>query len=113
MQYGYLNSNRDQLLDTSFDKIYRMNNVEDDENIYLVIEKDGQTQLYKNDKLLLDNNYQAINYNEDSNLLILQKDNKYGVTDLNGKQILNVEYDQIQIPGNYIRATKDGNYRNI
>ncbi len=109
MQYGYLNSNRDQLLDTSFDKIYRMNNVEDDENIYLVIEKDGQTQLYKNDKLLLDNNYQAINYNEDSNLLILQKDNKYGVTDLNGKQILNVEYDQIQIPGNYIRATKDGN----
>ena len=108
MQYGYLNSNRDQFLDTTFDKIYRMNNVEDDDNIYLVVEKEGKTQLYKNDKLLLDNDYQSINYNEDSKLLILQKDNKYGVTDLNGKQILNVEYDQIQIPGNYITATKEG-----
>ena len=72
-------------------------------------EKDGNIQLYKNDKVLLDNNYQAINYNEDSGLLILQKDNKFGITDLNGKQILNVEYDQIQIPGNYILATKNGN----
>ena len=86
-----------------------MNNVKDDANTYLVAEKDGNIQLYKNDKVLLDNNYQAINYNEDSGLLILQKDNKFGITDLNGKQILNVEYDQIQIPGNYILATKNGN----
>ncbi len=109
MQYGYLNSNRDQLLETAFDRVYRMNDVKDDENVYLVTEKDGNIQLYKNDKLLLDNNYQAINYNEDSKLLLLQKDNKYGVTDLNGKQILNIEYDQIQIPGNYIIASKNGN----
>lgn len=108
MQYGYLNSSREQYLDTSFDRVYRMNNVKDDANIYLVTEKDGNIQLYKNEKVLLDNNYQAINYNEDSGLLILQKDNKYGVTDINGKQILNVEYDQIQIPGSYIIATKDG-----
>lgn len=109
MQYGYLNSNRNQLLETSFDRVYRMNNVKDDENVYLVTEKDGNIQLYRNDKILLDNNYQAINYNEDSKLLILQKYNKYGVTDLNGKQILNIEYDQIQIPGNYIIAIKNGN----
>ena len=109
MQYGYLNSNRNQLLETSFDRVYRMNNVKDDENVYLVTEKDGNIQLYRNDKILLDNNYQAINYNEDSKLLIIKKDNKYGVTDLNGKQILNIEYDQIQIPGNYIIAIKNGN----
>ena len=109
MQYGYLNSDRRQYLELDFDRIYRMNNVKDDANTYLVAEKDGNIQLYKNDKVLLDNNYQAINYNEDSGLLILQKDNKFGITDLNGKQILNVEYDQIQIPGNYILATKNGN----
>lgn len=109
IQYGYINSNREQFLETNFDRVYRMNNIKDDENVYLVTEKNGNIQLYKNDKLLLDNNYQAINYNEDSKLLILQKDNKYGVTDLNGKQILNVDYDQIQIPGNYIIATKNGN----
>ncbi len=109
MQYGYLNSNREQYLETSFDRIYRMNNVKDDENAYLVAEKNGNIQLYKNDKVLLDNNYQSINYNEDSGLLILQKDNKFGVTDLNGKQILNIDYNQIQIPGDYIIATKDGN----
>ena len=108
MQYGYLNSDRQQYLEPVFDRIYRMNNVKDDSNTYLVAEKDGNIQLYKNDKVLLDNNYQAINYNEDSGLLILQKDNKFGVTDLNGKQILNVEYEQIQIPGNYILATKNG-----
>ena len=108
MQYGYINSNRDQLLDVAYDKIYRMNNVEDDDNIYLIVEKDGKTQLYKNNNLLLNTDYQDITYNEDSKLLILQKDDKYGVTDLNGKQILNIEYDQVQIPGNYIIANKGG-----
>jgi len=108
MQYGYINNKREQILDVEFDKIYRMNDVKDDENIYLLAEKDGKIQLYKNNKLLLDNNYQSINYSEDSKLLILQKDGRYGVTDLNGKQILSVDYEQIRIPGNYIIAIKDG-----
>lgn len=108
MQYGYINNKREQILDVEFDKIYRMNDVKDDENIYLLAEKDGKIQLYKNNKLLLDNNYQSINYSEDSQLLILQKDSRYGVTDLNGKQILSVDYEQIRIPGNYIIAIKDG-----
>lgn len=108
MQYGYISNKREQILDVEFDKIYRMNDIKDDENIYLLAEKDGKRQLYKNNKILLDNNYQSINYSEDSKLLILQKDNKYGVTDLNGKQILSVDYEQIRIPGNYIIAVKDG-----
>lgn len=107
MQYGYISNKREQILDVEFDKIYRMNNIKDDENIYLLAEKDGKIQLYKNNKILLDNNYQAINYSEDSKLLILQKDNKYGVTDLNGKQILSVDYEQVRIPGNYIIAVKE------
>ena len=107
MQYGYISNEREQILDVKFDKIYRMNNIKDNENIYLLAEKDGKIQLYKNNKILLDNNYQGINYSEDSKLLILQKDNKYGVTDLNGKQILSVDYEQIKIPGNYIIAIKD------
>ena len=108
MQYGYINNKREQILDVEFDKIYRMNDVKDDENIYLLAEKDGKIQLYKNNKLLLDNNYQSINYSEDSKLLILQKDGRYGVTDLNGKQILSVDYEQIRNPGDYIIAIKDG-----
>ena len=108
MQYGYINNKREQILDVEFDKIYRMNDVKDDENIYLLAEKDGKIQLYKNNKLLLDNNYQSINYSEDSKLLILQKDGRYGETDLNGKQILSVDYEQIRIPGDYIIAIKDG-----
>lgn len=108
MQYGYISNKREQILDVEFDKIYRMNDIKDDENIYLLAEKDGKRQLYKNNKILLDNNYQSINYSEDSKLLILQKDNKYGVTDLNGKQILSVDYEQIRIPCNYIIAVKDG-----
>ncbi len=108
MQYGYISNKREQILNVEFDKIYRMNDIKDDENIYLLAEKDGKRQLYKNNKILLDNNYQSINYSEDSKLLILQKDNKYGVTDLNGKQILSVDYEQIRIPGNYIIAVKDG-----
>jgi len=39
----------------------------------------------------------------------IPKDSYIICLDLNGKQILNVEYDQIQIPGNYILATKNGN----
>ena len=64
--------------------------------------------MYKNNKLLLDNDYQSINYDEESKLLIVQKDNKYGVLDLEGKQIMNVEFDSLDIPGQYIVASKEG-----
>lgn len=108
MQYGYIDNKRQVVLNTEFDKIYRINNVEDDDNIYLITEKDKKVQLYKNNKLLLDNDYQSIIFNEESKLLIVQKDNKYGALDLEGKQIMNIEYDSLQIPGQYITATKDG-----
>lgn len=108
MQYGYIDNKRQVILETEFDKIYRINNVEDDDNIYLITEKDKKVQLYKNNKLLLDNDYQSIIFNEESKLLIVQKDNKYGALDLEGKQIMNIEYDSLQIPGQYITATKDG-----
>ena len=40
MQYGYIDNKRQVVLNNEFDKIYRINNDEDDDNIYLITEKD-------------------------------------------------------------------------
>ena len=106
-RYGYINYLGKQLLKIEYNEIYRINNIESDEEIYLVAEKNGQAGLIKNDRQILNHQYQDIEYDDQNEILILEKNKNYGVSKLNGNSILGINYSNITIEGLYIYAEKD------
>lgn len=102
-RYGYINSNWDKLLDTEYSSISRILDIEKDD-IYLIVAKDGRYGVIKNKNVEIDFGYQSIEYNGDTNLFAVQRGEQYGVLDLSGKTIINIEYKSIQFNGTYILA---------
>lgn len=107
-RYGYINSNGKLLLETKYNEINRVTNIIDNKNIYLVTFENGKAGLTKNKKTILNNEYEEIEYNKSNNLFGIQKASKQGVTNINGKFIVPIEYDSIMFSGNTINAIKDG-----
>ena len=105
-RYGYINAEGKMFLKTEYNKVYRMTDIEETDS-YLVAEKSGQAGLYKNDKNILEHQYQGIEYDDINKLLVVEKNAKYGVMDITGKVILTVDYDTIDIEGIYIYGDKD------
>lgn len=79
--YGYIDSNWKKLLDTDYSEIRRVIDIEG-EDVYLIVAKKGQYGLIKNKKSEVDFSYNSISYNKDTNLLSVQKGDKYGVINL-------------------------------
>ena len=107
-RYGYINSKGKLLLEMNYNEINRVTNIQDDKNIYLVTFKNGKAGLTKNKKIILDNQYEEIEYNKLNNLFSIQKASKQGVVDITGKQIIPIEYEAVLFSGQTINATKDG-----
>lgn len=106
-RYGYINVNGKLLLDTQYNEISRITDIKDDKNIYLISAKNGQYGLTKNGEKLTDNEYQSMTYNPNMNVIVVEKSKKYGVINLSGKVIVPIEYNQIDINGMYMYATKE------
>lgn len=106
MRYGYINSNRKQLLKNEFNEIYRITDKVDDNNVYLVAFKQGKAGVYENKKIIIDHDYEDILYDGTNDLLILQKLSKQGVSKIDGTVIVPIEYDNIFFAGSYINAQK-------
>lgn len=106
-RYGYINVNGKLLLDMQYNEISRITDIKDDKNIYLISAKNGQYGLTKNGEELTDNEYQSMTYNPNINVIVVEKSKKYGVINLSGKVIVPIEYNQIDINGMYMYATKE------
>ena len=106
MRYGYIDYNRKQLLKNEFNEIYRITD-KIDNDIYLVAFKNGKAGVYQNKKIIIENEYEDILYNDTNDLLILQKLSKQGVSKFDGTTIVPIEYDNIFFAGNYINAQKE------
>ena len=100
---GYISYKGKTILDTKYGEIERINK-EDDKNIYLIASENGKNGLYKNSKNIIQNEYQAMTYYDDNDIIILQKNKKYGVAKLDGKIIVEVEQDSIESKGIYLYA---------
>lgn len=107
-RYGYINSQGKQVIDTMFTNVKRITEVKDDNNTYLITYKNGQAGILKNGQTVIENEYEDISYDVTNNVLVLQKNAKQGVYDLAGNMILPIQYDNIEILGTLINATKDG-----
>lgn len=106
-KYGYINSNGKVLLDTQYTEISRINEIIDDKNIFLLVFKNGQAGIVKNNKTILNYEYEDISYNAYNNMFVIQRNAKSGIADIKGKIIIQPEYDSIMFGGIYINAVKN------
>ncbi|MCI9016971.1 MAG: WG repeat-containing protein [Clostridia bacterium] len=105
-RYGYINHSAKKLLKTEYNKINRITETEETQDIYLISVKNGKVGVNKNDKILIDHNYQDIEYDEYEKLFKLNRNSQYGVANLLGKQVIPIEYTTIEFNGLYIKGIK-------
>lgn len=104
-RFGYINYDHVKDLDVKYNSIERIlqNNNND---ICLIVCKNGQYGIVKNNKLLVNYSYQGIEYDNTNKLFELQRSAKFGIIDYNGNEIVPIEYNEIAINGMYIKAEK-------
>ena len=106
-KYGYLNESGKQILDIKYNKIERILDIKS-EDVYLIAYENGKGAVIRNKKELTGYEYAKIEKVESEDLFWVNKAEKYGIIDLNGKIILNTEYEEVFVEGINIFAKKDG-----
>ena len=109
IKYGYINYKGKLELKEQYNEISRVTKIQDKSSVYLIARKDVQFGLLKNGKEILQYEYQNIEYDDKTNIFILEKTKKYGVSNLNGDIIIPVDNTEIEIKGIYIYAKKGEN----
>lgn len=107
-RYGYIDYKGHVIIKTEYTQIDRITEMQDDKNIYLVALKNGQAGLLKNKKVILNYEYEDINYNLYNDVFVIKRNNKEGIADKNGDIKVQPEYENIVFGGIYINAEKDG-----
>lgn len=107
-KYGYINNKGKILLKPQYTSINRIIDINDEKNVYLIVQDKTKIGLIKNKEIIIDFNYKELEYNQDNNIIIAKQNAKLGILNLQGKEILQVEYDELSINGIYI-YTKNGN----
>lgn len=103
-RYGYIDNRGKEILKTEYNDISRIAEIKDNQNAYLICAKNGQYGCTKNGGQILPNEYQSIRYDPTNKLLVVEKSKKYGIANLDGKLIVPIQYNQIDITGIYIYA---------
>lgn len=106
-RFGYINSKQKEVLSTEYNEMSRVTEIEDNDNSYIISAKNGQYGVNKNEENLIKNEYQSIRYDATNKVFVVEKSKKYGIVDSSGKEIVPVEYNQIDITGIYIYAQND------
>ncbi len=107
-RYGYVNVEGKEIIETKYNDLYRITEI-NSEDIYVICAENGKYGLIKNNKKIIDNEYQSLTYTESNNTIIALKGKKYGILSTEGKVVVPLEYKQIDITGEYIYATNDEN----
>lgn len=109
-RFGYVSYNGKKILDTNYNEINRISK-ENEENIYLIVSEEGKYGLYKENKKIIENEYQEITYDDNLDLILIQKNKKYGVATLDGKIIIDIKNDEITSRGIYLYAKENNNQK--
>lgn len=105
-KYGYATNKGKILKDAMFNSVNRLTDIDDSKNIYFVATMNGKSGLYKNNKIVINNEFDDIIFDISSKLLLVQNGNGEGVYNLDGKCIVPIDYENIIIGGDYINASK-------
>lgn len=100
-RYGYYDSEGVQVLEEEYNQLDRLTQIKSND-IYLITAKNGQYGVYINNSKIINMQYQAIDYNPELQMFIVERTGKFGAIRLNGMEILKPEYDELQINGIYM-----------
>lgn len=104
---GYLDFEGKSILEEKYNQITRIPQKE----LYLIVSENGRYGLYKGNKQILKSEYQDISYEEKDEILIVEKNKKYGVASIDGNIIIDTNYDKIEARGMYLYLeTGDNKY---
>lgn len=106
-RYGYISYNLKKVLDVQYNSISRILEANDTKDIYLIVVENGKYGVIKNGKNIIKCSYQNIEYDDDNQLFETQRNTKFGIMTKDGKEIVPPIYDEINIKGIYIEASKD------
>ena len=106
-RYGYLNNKGKEILKPEYNEVSRITNINDNDNAYLICAKNGQYGVNKNQELIVNYEYQSIQYDETNELLVVEKSKKYGIAKLQGQVIIPIKYSEIDITGMYVYAKNE------
>lgn len=105
--YGYIDNKYKKVLEVEHNEIERILDTKNEKDTYLMASKNGKYGIIKNGKVLINYTYQGIEYDSKSSLFEIEKSEKYGIIDYNGRIIIPIEYTGIKINGIYIYAYTD------
>lgn len=108
-RYGYINYRGQVILDTNYTELERVIEIPNEKDLYFIAFQEGQAGLLKNKKLILNHEYEDIQYSSLNNVFVVQRNSKQGVVSVEGITIINTEYDSILFGGMYIDAKKGSN----
>lgn len=101
-RYGYISNTYKKVLNVEYNEIERILDNKNEEDTYLIASKNGKYGVIKNGKVLINYAYQGVEYDSNNSLFEIEKSEKYGIMDHNGKTIIPIEYTAVEIKGIYI-----------
>lgn len=108
-RYGYINYRGKVILKPEYTELERVIEIANEKELYFIAFKEGQAGLLKGKKVILNYEYQDIQYSSLNDVFVVQRNSKQGVVSRKGETIVNTEYDTITFGGMYISAKKGNN----
>lgn len=106
-RYGYANYRGTIILNPIYTQLERVTEIANEKGVYFIAFKNGQAGLLKNNKEILNYEYEDIQYNVLGSIFVTKRNGKYGAVNQEGTTVLYPEYDNVYTGGMYINALKD------
>lgn len=106
-RYGYANYRGTIILNPIYTQLERVTEIANEKGVYFIAFENGQAGLLKNNKEILNYEYEDIQYNVLGSIFVTKKNGKYGAVNQEGTTVLYPEYDNVYTGGMYLNALKD------
>lgn len=106
-RYGYANYRGTIILNPIYTQLERVTEIANEKGVYFIAFKNGQAGLLKNNKEILNYEYEDIQYNALGSIFVTKRNGKYGAVNQEGTTVLYPEYDNVYTGGMYLNALKD------
>lgn len=106
-RYGYANYRGTIILNPIYTQLERVTEIANEKGVYFIAFENGQAGLLKNNKEILNYEYEDIQYNVLGSIFLTKRNGKYGAVNQEGTTVLYPEYDNVYTGGMYLNALKD------